>query len=116
MEQNKVPRLHKGITITGQVVIEDRIGDPHSDKFMSTTYCSVSHPSGLKSAGELADRIVTAVNSTYGAGIHPEAIAEMFRSLKVMTDLTRLKYGNLDKDVWAEIERAQAAIEKATIK
>lgn len=39
---------------------------------------------------------------------------ELLESLAVMTSLCRLKYGNLDEDVYAEILKAEAAIRKAT--
>jgi len=42
------------------------------------------------------------------------AASELLESLAVMTSLCRLKYGNLDEDVYAEILKAEAAIRKAT--
>jgi len=35
---------------------------------------------------------------------------ELRRSLNIMTELTALKYGNLEADIWAEIERARAVL------
>lgn len=43
------------------------------------------------------------------AGAAPDLLA----SLEVMTCLARFKYGNLDKDAYVEIEKAEAAIAKA---
>lgn len=39
---------------------------------------------------------------------------ELLESLGVMTQLCKLKYGNLDKDVYAEILKAEAVLAKAT--
>jgi hypothetical protein len=41
------------------------------------------------------------------------AAPEMLESLRIMSQLCALKYGNLDADVWAEILKARAAIAKA---
>lgn len=43
-----------------------------------------------------------------------ESAPELLEALDVMTCLCRLKYGNLDEDVYAEILKAEAAIRKAT--
>lgn len=37
----------------------------------------------------------------------------LLEALKVMTSLVRIKYGNLDADVYKEIEKADAAIAAA---
>lgn len=37
---------------------------------------------------------------------------ELLAALKIMTPLVRLKYGNLDKDVFAEVEKSEAIIAK----
>lgn len=41
-----------------------------------------------------------------------EEKAALWRSLAIMTDLCRLKYGNLDREVYAEIEKAEEIIAK----
>lgn len=35
---------------------------------------------------------------------------QLAEALRVMTELCAIKYGNLDADVWAEIEKARAAL------
>jgi hypothetical protein len=42
------------------------------------------------------------------------AAPDMLEALRTMTALCKLKYGNLDADVWAEIQRAEAIAAKAT--
>lgn len=42
------------------------------------------------------------------------AAPDMLQSLAVMTSLCRLKYGNLDKEVYEEILKAESVIIKAT--
>jgi hypothetical protein len=37
---------------------------------------------------------------------------DLLAALKLMTSLTRLKYGNLDKDVYSEIEKSERLIAK----
>ena len=37
---------------------------------------------------------------------------DIIRSMNVMTQLARLKYGNLDKDVYSEIEKAEILCNK----
>lgn len=41
------------------------------------------------------------------------AAPDLLESLKVMTAFCRLKYGNLDPDVYAEIQKAEAICAKA---
>lgn len=41
------------------------------------------------------------------------AAPDMYEALTVMTSLVRLKYGNLDKEVEVEINKALAALAKA---
>lgn len=41
------------------------------------------------------------------------AAPELLEALKVMTALCRLRYGNLDADVYAEIQAAEAIVKKA---
>ncbi len=41
------------------------------------------------------------------------AAHQLLESLEIMTQLVRLKYGNLDKEVYAEILKAEAAIAAA---
>lgn len=41
------------------------------------------------------------------------AAPQLLEALEVMTALCRLKYGNLDKEVFAEIEKAELAIAAA---
>jgi len=41
------------------------------------------------------------------------AAPQLLEALEVMTSLCRLKYGNLDADVYAEIEKAEVAIASA---
>lgn len=38
---------------------------------------------------------------------------DLLEALAVMTGLVRLKYGNLDADVWGEVAKAEEAIAKA---
>jgi hypothetical protein len=42
-----------------------------------------------------------------------DAAPGLLESLKIMTALCRLKYGNLDADVYAQIEKAEALIQNA---
>jgi hypothetical protein len=42
-----------------------------------------------------------------------DCFPELLEALKVMTALCRLRYGNLDAGVFAEIEKAEASIAKA---
>lgn len=44
----------------------------------------------------------------------PSVVGELVELLSVMTNLCRLKFGNLDPDVYAEIQRAEATLSKAT--
>lgn len=37
--------------------------------------------------------------------------AELIRQLGLMTNLVRLKYGNLDKDIYSEIEKSEKLLE-----
>lgn len=39
--------------------------------------------------------------------------AELLKALKTMTGLCAVKYGNLDPDVWAEIQKSQDLIANA---
>jgi len=39
-------------------------------------------------------------------------VKDIVRSMNVMTHLTRLKYGNLDKDVYDEIKKAEILCNK----
>lgn len=39
---------------------------------------------------------------------------DLFEQLAIMTSLVRIKYGNLDKDVYAQIEKAEALLTKAS--
>lgn len=55
-----------------------------------------------------ANRIVSAINGTYGSGINPEAVPELLRALKEVISVSDRK-----TDIY---DRAKAAIEKATIK
>jgi hypothetical protein len=41
------------------------------------------------------------------------AAPEMLEALRVMTALTRLRFGNSDADVYGQIQKAEAAISKA---
>lgn len=41
------------------------------------------------------------------------AAPDMLEALEVMTSLCRIKYGNLDKDVYNEILKAESALNKA---
>ena len=43
-----------------------------------------------------------------------QAAPELLEALRIMTSLCRIKYGNLDKDVYDEILKAEETIEKAT--
>jgi hypothetical protein len=43
------------------------------------------------------------------------AAPDLLEALNMMTSLVRIKYGNLDKDVYKEIQKAEAALTKATL-
>lgn len=49
-------------------------------------------------------------------GLTPRQLAEqrveLWGALKVMTGLCQIKYGNIDADVWREIQKARAILEK----
>lgn len=76
------------------------IESPNGD-VIRITQCSHIHATSEQTA--LAKEIVTACNS----------FPEFLESLNVMTQLCRLKYGNLDAEVYSEILKAEAAIAKA---
>ena len=50
----------------------------------------------------------------YMAAIRETAAPELLEALEIMTSLCRIKYGNLDKDIYEEILKAESAINKAT--
>lgn len=55
------------------------------------------------------NRIMTDTDRARLAGCSPE----LLKQLGTMTFLVRLKYGNLDADVYAEILRSEAVLAKA---
>jgi len=67
------------------------------------------------------DRVICKVSSNWEQLNVNEANAkliaaapELLGALRVMTSLCRIKYGNLDKEVYEEILKSEAAIKKAT--
>ena len=76
-----------------------RITEPNGEKY--TVGCAYGRTKEEAEAN--AQRIVKAVN------MHDELIEK----LKLMTSLCRLKYGNLDKEVYDEIEKSELLLKKA---
>jgi hypothetical protein len=58
------------------------------------------------------DPVVTTEQDDANANLIAAA-PELLESLESVLTLARLKWGNLDKDAWAEFEKARAAIAKA---
>lgn len=43
---------------------------------------------------------------------HKEKLREVIKQFSIMTDLVRLKYGNLDKDIYNEILKSEKMIDE----
>lgn len=109
MEQNKIPPTpweSKSMKVVG--VESTRIMDCHG--------YYVAHQEGIRPLIErdnISNAIVTAVNFTYGASINPEAVPDLLRTLKWLTEET-----GPNEDAVPSIEAirsAKAAIEKAKL-
>lgn len=73
-----------------------------------TVIDTVGMPDELKAS--LKDGLDDAYSTIAALNLNPnifERTKALEKSLTVMTSLCRIKYGNLDKDVYAEIEKAE---------
>lgn len=79
--------MHKSISPTPWVVYEDEtieiLGD---NELSSVATMNFEGKEEREMATEEARVIVLAVNNTYGSGINPEAVPELFRTLTNMCD------------------------------
>jgi hypothetical protein len=85
----------------------DLLQDDDQPMAFGYVYANPADARGLVAAWNACEGIPT---EALEAGV----VADMLEALRTMTALCKLKYGNLDADVWAEIQRAEAIAAKAT--
>jgi len=108
MKHTKEPWiLSEDIFLNQDNVVVYPIDQSYTDVFQTKALADVYGDKGT------ANRIVDCVNALAGIK-NPKGfvkrMAKLEQSLNAMTQLCQLKYGNLDKDVWAEIQKAKSLL------